>query len=75
MGDSQAVEPIRAGGLSWDRRPYVRVGEREAWNTAFNETAAELKMLRKYPEAPTLSDHHIFTVAWNVAYRLIWAQR
>lgn len=70
-----AIAGKNASGRKWSAGPYVRVGERDSWNAFYCEFADELRVSRKYPQGATLTQQQIDVLAFNCAYRAIWALR
>jgi len=75
MGIASTVERKNASGRKWSAGPYVRKGEREAWNDFYREFSDELKVCAGYPEGAKLTEPQIDVLAYNCAYRAIWALR
>ena len=64
-----------ASDRTWSSGPYVRVGERDQWNALYREFASELKLSAQYPKGVELDPEQIDVLAYNCAYRAIWAYR
>lgn len=64
-----------ASGRAWGSGPYVRVDEREMWDEFYRQFADELRLSKDYPQGATLTDQQIDVLAYNCAYRAIWALR
>lgn len=70
-----ATTEKNASGRKWSAGPYVRVGERDTWNSFYREFADELKVSANYPQGAKLTEQQIDVLAFNCAYRAIWSLR
>jgi hypothetical protein len=55
--------------------PYIRVSERELWDELYEEFSTELRVSAEYPEGVAMTEKQIDVLAYNCAYRAIWALR
>lgn len=76
------VTEKNASGRKWSAGPYVRKAERGSWDRFYHEFADELRLSADYPELSAdypegakLTDQQIDVLAYNCAYRAIWALR
>jgi hypothetical protein len=57
------------------KEPYVRVKERDKWDDIYEQTVSELETLNKMGIYNEMSKEQIRTIAFNMAYRVIWLER
>ncbi len=72
---TQEAPEKNASGKAWSAGPYVRKSERDQWNVFYEEFSSEMRMAKDYPEGAKLNDLQIDVLAYNCAYRAIWALR
>lgn len=73
--DATLTTEKNASGRKWSAGPYVRKSEREAWDDFYREFADELRVSADYPQGAKLTEQQIDVLAFNCAYRAIWALR